>query len=200
MEKQTFLKYLDSTKALGHLLIASLALLSYDSFQIVLFFSDGTQITYPIKITELLKQMKYFSIYSHDHSKRYYYDLEPAINLIKEGNPDREKSIILLYNTVLHIPIVRAFELIKNYCKETNQLSLFKKQEWYNVARVIRNCFSHNFNIEIRASELNQLPYTWKNIRITREMIGKPIKFSDISEKSFGDLLKTMIEFAHSLN
>ena len=41
--------------------------------------------------------------------------------------------------------IKESFELVKNYCDETNQDSKLKTAPWYQFARIIRNCLSHNF-------------------------------------------------------
>ena len=193
MDRNTFLKYLESTKAMGHLLIANLALLSAKSIDFSLLFSDGTsQKLPPIKITDILGQMQKFEIDSFDKSIRYSFDLEPAIKLIEESR-DKEQFIQVFFNMALQIPIVRAFELIKFYCRETNQKSKFQKQDWYKVAYAIRNCFSHNFRIEVCGRTVNDLPFTWENIAITREMLDKPISYADIRISGFTDLLTAMI-------
>ena len=126
MDRNTFLKYLESTKAIGHMLIANLALLSANSIDISLLFNDGKFQKIPITITDLLSQIQKFEIDSFDKSKRYSFDLEPAIKLIEESR-DKEQLIQVFFNMALQIPIVRAFELIKFYCRETNQESKFKK-------------------------------------------------------------------------
>jgi len=201
LEKKTFLKYLDSTKALGHLLIASLALLSSKGLNINFLFNDGSSSpAMQIKVSDLLHQMQFFQINTFDKSEKLFYDLNPAIQLIELGSPDRYKSIQLLFNTAIQIPIVRAFELIKSYCRDTNQKDKLFHQEWFLIARVIRNCFSHDFNLKIyNRDTLSKLPITWKNIRITKEMLGRPIKSSEINQRHFAELLKVMIEFGNQL-
>lgn len=200
LEKKLFLKYLDSTKATGHLLIASLALLSSKGLNIVPLYSDGSKgPVFQIKPSDLLRQLNYFPV--DTLGKRLVYDLKPAIPLIEEGSPDREKSILLLFNIAITIPIVRAFECIKEYCANTKQEDKFCNQEWFLVARVIRNCFSHDFNLKIKDPKtLSKLPITWKNITITKEMLGKPIEPSDISYINFAELLKAMIEFGNEID
>ncbi len=193
MDRNKFLKYLNSTKAMGHLLIANLALLSAKDIDISAFFADGTsQKLPPIKITDLLRKIQKFEIYSFDTSIKYSFDLEPAIKLIEESR-DKKQFIHMFFNMALQIPILRAFELIKFYCRETNQKNKFQKQDWYKVAYAIRNCLSHNFRIEVYGSDVNDLPFTWGNIAITREMLDKPISYADIKIGDFADLLTAMI-------
>ena len=81
LEKKLFLKYLDSTKATGHLLIASLALIRSKGQHIVPSYSDGSKgPVFLIKPTDILRQMNYFPVDSL--GKRLFYDLKPAIPLI----------------------------------------------------------------------------------------------------------------------
>ena len=158
MDRNTFLNYLESTKAIGHLLIAYLALINPENIDFVFLFKDGTKIKQQITITDLLRQIQRYEIYSFDKKIRYSFPLEPAIMLLE--SPDKEKITQLFFSMALQIPIVRAFELIKFYCREPNQTKKFKNQEWYNVAWAIRNCFSHNFRIEIYDEKLKELPFT----------------------------------------
>ena len=200
VNKIDFLKFLEGTKALGHLLIGGLALLSTEKLQFSFITSDEKTISVFIKITDLLRQKNYFQVNTFNHSDSYFFPLEPTAQLLELGNPDRETSIQLLFNISLQIPLVRAFELIKEYCKITKQTKVLKEQEWYFVAWAIRNCFSHDFNLKIYGKELEKLPYTWQEITITREMLGTTLKYSDTSIRSLTDLLKTMIEFATDLD
>ncbi len=187
-----FLNYLESTKAIGHLLIAYLALLNIKSVDINFLFDDGKMLKNPIKITDLLRKIQKFDIDSFDKLIRYSFDLEPAIKILE--SPDKKQVIQLFFSMALQIPIVRAFELIKFYCRETDQTEKFRNQDWYNVAWAIRNCFTHDFRLDVYGEKFEELPFTWKNITITREMLGKQISNSDIRISGFTDLLGVMIE------
>jgi len=193
MDKTTFLIYLEGTKALGHLLIGSLALISSKGIDNILIFNDGSTKTVRLNISDLLRQLNFFSINEFDHSSKYNFPLESAAKLMEQTSPFREKSIHLLFLTALTLPIVRAFELIKSYCNETNQFSKFKNQNWYFVAWVFRNCFNHEFILEIRGDNMKRLlPYTWKDITITEDMLGKPLLHSNVKIGSITNLFDTM--------
>lgn len=192
MDKSTFLKRLEGMKAIGHLSIANLALLNTNSIDFNFSIDDGTTIKIPIKITDLLRQKQTFDINSFDKKIRYSFDLKPAIEILESA--DKEKVIQLFFGMALQIPIVRTFELIKSYSNETNQKIKFENQDWYNVAYAIRNCFSHDFKLEVYSKKLDELPFKWRNISITRDMLGKPISYSDIRIGSFAELLDAMVE------
>ncbi len=192
MDRNTFLKYLESTKVIGHLLIAYLALLNIKSVDINFLFADGKILKNPIKITDLLRKIQKFDIDSSDKLIRYSFDLDPAIKILE--SPDKVQVIQLFFILALQIPIVRAFELIKFYCSETDQTEKFQNQDWYNVAWAIRNCFSHDFRLNVYGKKSEELPFTWKDITITIEMLGKPISYSDIRIDRLTDLLQAMID------
>lgn len=45
--------------------------------------------------------------------------------------------------------ICKAFESTKEYCAVTSQEAKFRAFPWYRSARVVRNCFSHNFRLDL---------------------------------------------------
>jgi len=69
--------------------------------------------------------------------------------------------------------IKESFELVKNYCCETDQNPKFNAQPWYHFARMIRNCLSHNFRFEFRKYDKTLLPVTWSSRTIDASMDGK---------------------------
>lgn len=100
----------------------------------------------------------------------------------------------------LEVPFKRLYELLKTYCNQTDQFNKFKNAEWYLVARAIINCFSHDFNLNVNEREKNQLPYIWKDITITEDMLDKPITRSNISIDNQTKLFDTMNNFANRLD
>jgi hypothetical protein len=106
------------------LLIAQLALISSKGIEIMVPYSDGsTGKKYKLEIPVLLRQMDFFPINEYDHSFQYRFPLTTAADLLE--NQQREELIQLLLNTALYIPIVRIFELIKDYVKKLiKQLNL----------------------------------------------------------------------------
>ena len=72
--------------------------------------------------------------------------------------------------------IKESFELINNYCEETKQDSKFKSEPWYQFARLIRNCLSHNFKFKFNKKDKRILPVTWKSRTIDATMDCKHLK------------------------
>ncbi|HBR09734.1 TPA: hypothetical protein DD712_00520 [Candidatus Acetothermia bacterium] len=63
---------------------------------------------------------------------------------------DRDIAVKEFLTSQIRALIKESFELIKNYCYETKQVSKFKAEPWYQFARMIRNCLSHNFKFEFK--------------------------------------------------
>ncbi len=199
MNKNLFLKYIDSIKALAHMLIAGVAFVGAKNLALQISFTDGTK-SLKVGIPKLLRMRENFNIKDFDHTFEYVFPLEPAAQILE--SPDREKMIAVFFDLSLQIPITRTFELIKSYCKQTKpeQSNNFKKQDWYLVSWAIRNCFSHDFNIVVYGKKLKKLPFKWKNIKITKNMLGKPLSYKDVSIKDFTNLFNEMCAFAKTLD
>lgn len=93
-----------------------------------------------------------------------------------------------------------SFEVIKSYCKSTNQETNFKQQNWYQFARIIRNSLSHNFVIELRENDKKLLPIVWRGRSITFAMHGKPLDTSLLGIDGALDLFNEMSIFVDTLN
>lgn len=59
--------------------------------------------------------------------------------------------------------IKESFEFIKDYTDMTSQMPLMSSQDWYQFARMIRNCLSYNFIFQFRAYDISLFPITWNN-------------------------------------
>lgn len=64
------------------------------------------------------------------------------------------------------------FRITQNYCIETNKLDILQEQEWYQFARILVNCISHNFIFDLTTVNKNRLPVRFKNIEIGESMHG----------------------------
>lgn len=83
-------------------------------------------------------------------------------------------------NSLSRSIIAENFELIKNYCKETNQLSTFKSWKHYNFNRVIRNCTSHGtggtlhmWPPDLDKEKIDEVK--WKSRCISKTMVGNSV-------------------------
>jgi hypothetical protein len=90
-----------------------------------------------------------------------------------------------------------AFRLTAAYCDSTNQRVALKSQAWYQFARVLVNCLSHNFRLEFRAYDKQVLPVSFREHTITEGMDGGPARFQlqvllDLTEEIIG-FARTMV-------
>jgi hypothetical protein len=72
--------------------------------------------------------------------------------------------------------IKEGFELLKNYCAETDQQQLFRDEPWFHFARLIRNALSHNFRFSFNRRD--DLPVSWEGRTIDRVMDGQDLQIA----------------------
>lgn len=91
---------------------------------------------------------------------------------------DRNIAIKEFLTMLIRALIKESFEIIKDYCETTGQSSLLKSEVWYQFARIIRNCLSHNFKFEFNNYDKNLLPIKWKNHIITVALDGQHLELN----------------------
>lgn len=97
---------------------------------------------------------------------------------------------------LLRAIIKEPFELIKDYCDKTGRAGQFKTESWYQFARIIRNCLSHNFRFEFNPYDKSLLPVTWKSRIITLVMDGLPLSLSFFGYVEAWELFIEFYDFA----
>ena len=114
--------------------------------------------------TSLFSNKKTYPILEELNCKfgKYSIPFKQVANMMKKEN-DRNIACKEFVNMGLRILIKESFELIKDYSENTNQKQIFQKQTWYQFARIIRNCLSHNFKFQFNPYDKTLLPITWKN-------------------------------------
>lgn len=65
------------------------------------------------------------------------------------------------------------FRITQNYCTDTNKTNILQKQDWYQFARILVNCISHNLIFDLDSVNKNRLPTKFNNVSIGTEMHGK---------------------------
>jgi hypothetical protein len=125
----------------------------------------------------LFSNEKVYPVLDESHAKFGIYTVEfkQVKNLLIKP-ADRQVAVKEFLTSQIRALIKESFELIKNYCDETNQDSKFKAKSWYQFARIIRNCLSHNFKFEFRKYDTALLPVTWKSRTINASMDGKHLE------------------------
>lgn len=88
-------------------------------------------------------------------------------------DPKGRDSLLTEYGKIFLRTVTRdSFEIIREYCRKTNQIQIFERQPWYIFAKIIRNAMAHDFRFGFTKNDRKQLPITWNGMTITEEMEG----------------------------
>lgn len=109
---------------------------------------------------------------------------------------DRDIAIKEFLTMLLRALIKESFELIKDYSDQSGQASLLKGQIWYQFARIIRNCISHNFHFEFNSYDKGLLPVAWRSRTITAAMDRQPLPLSFFGYTEAWELFNEFTLFA----
>ncbi len=125
----------------------------------------------------LFSNEKVYPVLEESYAKfgTYTVEFKQVKNLLIKP-ADRDIAVKEFLTSQIRALIKESFELIKNYCDETNQDFKFKAEPWYQFARIIRNCLSHNFKFEFKKYNNTLLPITWKSRTIDASMDGKHLE------------------------
>ena len=123
----------------------------------------GSPETYPI----LQKKQAAFG--------RYTVQFAQVVHMFQNVS-DRDITIREFLTSQIRALIKESFEMIKDYCDDTEQNAVFKGEPWHQFARMIRNCLSHNFKFEFNKYDRGLLPVSWGKQTITIDMDGQHLK------------------------
>jgi hypothetical protein len=87
------------------------------------------------------------------------------------------------------------FRITQNFCAETAKLELLQEQHWYQFARVLVNCLSHNMIFDLNSVNKNRLPAKFREFCIEETMHGKFLD-DTFTAQMFLDLGDTILLFA----
>jgi hypothetical protein len=109
---------------------------------------------------------------------------------------DREIAIKEFLTSQIRSLIKESFELLKNYTEETKQEAALQAEPWYQFARMIRNCLSHNFRFGFNAYDKKKLPQTWKAKTIAVSMDDQPLELAFFGYTETWEMFREFEEFA----
>lgn len=108
--------------------------------------------------------------------------LAPLINRLSDEQ-DRQHLFDEYEKSLKRSLIREGHELILNYCKESNQLPLYKSQTWFLFARILRNIVSHKdcgilreWPKDLTKSSVKQVQ--WRIRIIDDSMVGCAVDFT----------------------
>ena len=95
--------------------------------------------------------------------------------------------------------IVNSYELIKNYCERTNQMSTFTSQPWYQFFRTIRNTLSHDLHFDVpKAKDGSFIESEWKGRKITGSLDGTLMPIAFLGYDGMYEMYLELAQFAQS--
>ena len=106
---------------------------------------------------------------SHAAFGKYTVQFAQVVHLLRIPK-DREIAVKEFLTSQIRALIKESFELLKDYCDSSGQEPLLKAEPWYQFARMIRNCLSHNFRFEFNNYDKGLLPVSWAGRTITAAM------------------------------
>lgn len=112
---------------------------------------------------------------NHAAFGQYTVPFTQVAQLLRNAN-DRDIAIREFLTSQIRALIKESFELIKDYCDDTGQSGVFKAEPWFQFARMIRNCLSHNFKFEFNNYDRSLLPVSWGPRTIEIGMDGTHLK------------------------
>ncbi len=101
-----------------------------------------------------------------------------------------------LYISIQRNAIKELFEVVNDYCGNTGQIELLKSQDWYQLWRIIRNSFSHDFHFRFNSYDKKHLPINWRGIEIREDMDGEIVKLKHFSYNDIWVLINSAEDFA----
>jgi hypothetical protein len=124
----------------------------------------------------------------------YTVTFDQVAELLKKS-PDHGVVLSEFNKMLMRTTIIESYEHIKEYCQNTNQYLLLKKQRWYEFARIIRNFLSHNCRFIINKYDRERLPIKWGDIEITEQLHGRGLDAGVFGNIETWDLFQQFTAF-----
>lgn len=126
-----------------------------------------------------------------------FYDVgfagSPDFNLSRAG---MEFAKMALRNFTLD-----SYEVLFDYCEQTNQLSRMQTQPWYEFARMVRHSLTHTQHwVFKRRKDLARLPVSWRGKTIEASMKGQELTCDFYDWWDACELWGEMYAFAETLS
>ena len=131
--------------------------------------------------------------------ENYELPFDQVVALLGEDYVDKLIALTEFLNMLLRAFIKEPYELLKAYCRDTGQLREMQCQPWFQFARIIRNCLSHDFRFDL-SKHMKLLPVTWKGKTITGGMHGTRLEHSFFGFNDAIQLFEDLQSFANGLN
>jgi len=131
----------------------------------------------------------------------------PGAQIADALRDERRKTHVLgeFAKMLLRTFVRDAYQVVEEYCRNTNQLVTLSKQPWYQFARLMRNSLSHGSRLDLGDYvKRQQLPIEWvspisgEEVTVTKEMDGCSLNTRQLSLTRAWELLQQMQQFAQA--
>ena len=122
---------------------------------------------------------------------QYNVDFSQVVSLL-QMQENQDIAIPEFLKSQIRALIKESFEIIKDYCVETGQDKKLYSEPWFQFARIIRNCLSHNFKFKFKDYDRRFLPVTWKTKTITADMHGQHL---DLNFFGYVEMWELFVEY-----
>jgi len=144
-------------------------------------------------------------LWAYPDTPGYFRALRSAITEVPDVFPDichllddevaLKLACVEIYDSAHRSAINELFIFTKKYCYDTRQIDLIKSEPWFQLWRIIRNCWAHHMRFCFSAEEKAMLPISWSGVIITLEMNGKPLTHGHCSREKLRELLEEASSF-----
>ena len=118
------------------------------------------------------------------------------VNLLLALDNDRQIALKEFLTMLIRALLKESFELVREYSENSKQTNLLTAQPWYQFARLIRNCVSHDFHFRFTSNDMKKLPVTWNTRVVDAPLQGKPLTISFLGYDGTWELFNEMEQFA----
>lgn len=114
---------------------------------------------------------------------------------------DDDRQIALKEFLAMHLRALlkESFELIRDYAEDSKQGHLFRAQSWYQFARMLRNCLSHDFHFRFTPHDHKLLPVYWKSRKVDASLDRQLLPIAFLGYDGTWALFQEFEQFAGSL-
>ena len=117
------------------------------------------------------------------------------------ANPKNHLESVKQFSVVLLRDLITmGFQLLEERCEAVDVMKDLKATSFYQFARIIRNCVSHNFRIEYGNFDRSLMPLSWRGLTLTLPMDGGPLPLDFFSWSHAWTLHMDYVIYARALD
>lgn len=101
---------------------------------------------------------------------RFEIELSKVVREFYENKSDFDYTLKSFMKGARRALVKESFEVVQAYAKENSLTQVLKSQDWFQFARMVRNCISHDMHFRFNGHDKSLLPAAWGGKTIFIEM------------------------------